>query len=75
LHPGFIVRLDERAPLMAPTARSPRARAAPEAAMRATDAVMTELNMLCRKRKLIAPTVANTTLQLIVVEGGKKEGA
>jgi hypothetical protein len=42
-----------------------------EAAMRATDAVMGELNRLCRKRKLIAPIVANTTLQLTVVEGGK----
>jgi hypothetical protein len=37
--------------------------------MRATDAVMTGLNMPCRS--LIAPTVANTTLQLSIVQGGK----
>ena len=42
-----------------------------EAAMRGTDAIMLELNQLCRRRSLIAPTVVRTAVQLSVIEGSK----
>jgi integrase len=46
-----------------------------EEAMRATDEVMAALNQLCQRRKLVAPTVANTTLRLSIVQGGKMEAS
>jgi integrase len=42
-----------------------------EAAMRGTDAILAELNQLCRRRSLIAPTVARTAVLLSVVKGNK----
>jgi integrase len=42
-----------------------------EEAMRGTDAIMLELNQLCRRRALIAPTVARIAVQLSVIQGNK----
>jgi len=42
-----------------------------EAAMKGTDAIMAELNQLCRRRSLIAPTVVRTAVQLSVIKGDK----
>ena len=42
-----------------------------EAPMRATDAIMAELNRLCRRRALMAPTVVNAALRLSVIQGSK----
>jgi hypothetical protein len=39
--------------------------------MRGTDAIMAELNQLCRRRSLIAPTVVRTAVQLSVIQGDK----
>jgi hypothetical protein len=42
-----------------------------EAPMRATDAAMTDLTQLCRRRSLIAPSVVPTATQLSVIQGSK----
>jgi hypothetical protein len=40
--------------------------------MRATNTMLANLNRLCRRRSLIAPTVANATgLQLSIIQGSK----
>jgi hypothetical protein len=42
-----------------------------EAPMRATDAILAEINRLCRRRSLISPTVVRTAVQLSIVHGCK----
>jgi integrase len=42
-----------------------------EDAKRATDAIMLELNQLCRRRSLLAPNVARTAVQFSVITGDK----
>ena len=42
-----------------------------EAAKRATDSLLLELNQLCRRRSLIAPNVVRTTVLLSVIRGDK----